>query len=131
MLVKQNYPVFVLYSFYAISALLMIYLLHAIYKRAISITQTLSIVLTYVDNSRNIKKCNIILNTLLLSLILFFSAMLFPFAMFMFNMNVWANLIPLVLIIFTFYYLKRLAALIDSNSSYVPSGIVGVSFAKF
>jgi hypothetical protein len=121
----------VLYIFYAASALLMIYLLQAVYKRIRSITQTLSIVLTYVDNSRNIKKCNAILNTLLISLVLFFSAMLFPFAMFAFNLNIWTNAIPLLLVLFTFYYLRRLAALIDSNSSYVPQGIVGVSFAKF
>lgn len=131
MLVKQNYHPFVLYAFYAASAFLMIYLLHAIYKRTRSIIQTLSIVLTYVDNSRNIKKCSLIINTLLLALLLFFSAMLFPFAMFAFNLNVWTNVIPLLLVLFTFYYLKRLAALIDSNSTYVPRGIVGVSFAKF
>ena len=129
--IKQNYHPFALYAFYVASASLFVYLLRLIYRRVKSINLTLSVILTYVDNSRNIKKCSAIISTLLIALLLFFLAMFFPFAMFAFNLNTWTNIIPLVFLIVAFYYIKRLVGLVDNDSSYAPRGIVGVSFAKF
>jgi uncharacterized membrane protein YsdA (DUF1294 family) len=85
---------------------------------------TLSFILTNVDSSRNLKKCRRILNSMLLALLLFFSAMMFPLAMFAFSLNAWANLIPFAFIIASFYFLKDLFMLIDGSSphvSYAPS----------
>ena len=130
LLIKFGYHAIVLYAFYTLSAVLMAYLLNVIYKRLKEVHHTLSIILTNVDHSRNFKKCAKILNKLLLALLLFFSAMLFPFAMFALNLNMWANIIPFVLIAATFYYLKHLVILIDGHSSYVPSYHASISTAK-
>lgn len=125
--IVQSYnPVF-LYLFYALGAMLIFYLLYLIYKRLKSMHGTLSFILTNIDSSRNLKKCRRILNSMLLALLLFFSAMVFPFAMFTFSLNAWTNLIPFALIIAAFYFLKDLFMLIDGSSqhaSYAPSAAV-------
>ena len=110
--------------------MLMLYLLNVIYKRLKEVHNTLSVILTNVDSSRNQKKCTKILNKFLLALLLFFSAMLFPFAMFMLNLNKWANIIPFILVAATFYSLKHLVALIEWHSSYAPGYSVSASAAK-
>ncbi|MBI3034734.1 cation:proton antiporter [Candidatus Woesearchaeota archaeon] len=129
LIIKSNYHIFALYAFYAISAALMLYLANLVYKRLKTISHTLSVILTNVDSSRNLKKCARILNNLLIGLLLFFSAMLFPFAMFALNLNSWANIIPFVLIAAAFYYLRNIVMLID-GASHVPSYTAGISIAK-
>lgn len=123
--IKSNYPSIVLYSFYAIGAVLVVYMLSLIYRRLRSIHHTMSVILTNVDSSRNIKKCTRIISCLLLSLVLLFSAMLFPFAMFAFNLGTWMNAIPFALMIVAFYYFRELIMLIDGShhhlQSYTPS----------
>ena len=121
LIVQHNYHTIALYAFYTLSSVLMLYLLNLIYKRLKEVHHTLSVILTNVDSSRSLKKCTIILNKLLLALLLFFSSMLFPFAMFMLNLNNWANIIPFILVAATFYYIKHLVILVDGHSSYVPS----------
>ena len=130
LVIKSNYHTLVLYAFYALSATLLLYLITLVYKRLKIVHHTLSIILTNVDNSRNLKKCTKILNNLLLILFLIFSAMLFPFAMFALNLNLWANVIPFILIIASFYYMKNLVRLIDATPSRFPSYSTAVSFAK-
>ncbi|MDP3765270.1 MAG: cation:proton antiporter [Nanoarchaeota archaeon] len=120
-LIKFNYHPLVLYAFYAISAALMIYLLNLVYKRLKVVHNTLSVILTNVDNSRNLKKCTKILNNLLLALLLFFSAMLFPFAMFAFDLNTWTNIVPFLFAIAAFYYIRTLVILIDGSPHHVSS----------
>ena len=129
-LIKSNYHALVLYAFYALSATLMLYLITLVYKRLKIVHHTLSIILTNVDNSRNLNKCKKILNNLLLVIFLIFSAMLFPFAMFALNLNLWANVIPFVFVIASFYYMKNLVRLIDATPSSFPSYSASVSFAK-
>ncbi|MBS3113520.1 cation:proton antiporter [Candidatus Woesearchaeota archaeon] len=129
-MIEAKYHAIVLYAFYAISAALMLYLLNLVYKRLKALHHTLSVILTNVDNSKNLKKCTRILNNLLFALLLFFSAMLFPFAMFALNLNTWANVLPFILVIASFYYIKNLVILIEgthSNSIYSAS----VAAAKF
>ncbi len=129
LLIKSNFNLIILYVFYTISALLLIYLVNLIYKRLKIVHHTLSVILTNVDSSRNLKKCTKILNNLLTSLLLFFSAMLFPFVMFALNLNTWANIIPFVFVIAAFYYIKNSVVLIDGThnaSSYSTS----ISIAK-
>lgn len=130
LLIKAAFPSFVLYGFYAIGAILMFYLLYLIYRRMAALHHTLSVIMTNVDSSRNLKRCTKILNTLLIGLGLFFSAMLFPFAMFAFNLNPWANLVPLVLVIAAFYYMRNFVLLIEGNQSNV-SFAPNVAAAKF
>lgn len=130
LIIQHNYHTIALYVFYTLSSILMMYLLNLIYKRLKEVHHTLSVILTNVDSSRNLKKCTIILNKLLLALLLFFSSMLFPFAMFMLNLNNWANIIPFILVAATFYYLKHLVILIDGHSNYVPSYSASISTAK-
>ncbi len=125
LMIKLNYSAIALYSFYAISAMVIIYLFSLIFKRLQSLHHTLAVIITNVDNSRNLKKCTRILNNLLLALLFFFSAMLFPFAMFMLNFNIWVNIMPFVFIGIASYYMRNLVMLIDgyqSNASlYNPS----------
>ncbi len=116
LLIKSNYHVVILYAFYAISLVILLYLLNIIYKRLKIVHYTLSVVLTNVDISRNLKKCNRILNNLLLALSSFFSAMLFPFAIFALNLSPLSNIATFILIIAAFYYLKNLVGLIDEGN---------------
>ena len=122
-LIKANFNSIFLYSFYALSAVLVFYLFTLAYKRFREIHHTMAVILTNVDSSRNLAKCYRILNNLLIALLLFFGGMLFPFAIFAFNMTMWMNLIPFVLIGISFYYLKKLLMYIEGHSSYVPSYI--------
>ena len=131
LLIKFGYHPIILYSFYVISVVLIIYLLNLVNKSLKVVHYTLSVILTNVDNSRNLKKCNRILNNLLLALLLLFSAMLFPFAIFALNLGMWTNIIPFLLIIAVFYYLKNFVALIDGSSNHVPSYNASISIAKF
>ncbi|MBI2658873.1 cation:proton antiporter [Candidatus Woesearchaeota archaeon] len=131
LIIGHKYNVLVLYAFYVVSAAVMIYLLNLVYKRLKAIHHTLSVILTNVDSSKNLKKCTRILNTLLIALLLFFSAMLFPFAMFAFNLNTWANMAPFVFVIVSFYYLKNLVVLIDGSHHSVLSYSASVAAAKF
>ena len=127
-IIKSHHLIFV-YLFYALSAILVIYLLSLVFKRLKSMHGSLSFILTNVDSSRSLKKCRKILNAFLLVLALLFSAMLFPFAMFAFKMNAWANIIPFALILGAFYFIKESFALIDGvqHFSYGAS----LSAAKF
>lgn len=120
-----------LYAFYTASAVLVLYLLNLVYKRLKSLRHTLSVILTNVDSSRNLKKCTRILDNLLIALALFFSAMLFPFAMFALNLNAWANMAPLIFIIAAFYYVRELVMLIDGRSHGVARYGASVAAAKF
>ena len=129
-MIKLNYSTIILYTAYLASAALMLFLLNLVYKRLRTVHHTLSIILTNVESTRNLKRCTTILNHLLLALLLFFAAMLFPFAMFAFNLSVWANIVPFLLVIAAFYYIRRLVANIDGNASYVSS-YNAVSFTKF
>ena len=132
MLIKNNYnSAILLYSFYAFGALLVLYLLNVIYKRMKELHHILSVILTNVDSSRNLKKCSLILSDMLVALLLFFSAMLFPFAMFAFNLNVWMNLVPFILVVSSYYYAKKLIVLIDGSSHYSQAYTASVSVAKF
>ncbi|MEK6828053.1 MAG: hypothetical protein AABX78_01770, partial [Nanoarchaeota archaeon] len=128
-MIEVRYHAIVLYAFYAISAALMLYLLNLVYKRLKALHHTLSVILTNVDNSKNLKKCTRILNNLLFALLLFFSAMLFPFAMFALNLNTWANILPFILVIASFYYIRNLIILIDGTHSNL-SYRAGVAAAK-
>jgi len=123
-------PVF-LYVFYGLSIIILGYLLNLIYKRLKEIHHVLAVILTNVDSSKNLAKCYRILNNLLIALVLFFSAMLFPFAMFAFNLNGWVNLAPFVLIAVSFYYLKKLLMFIEGHSSFVPTYKASLATAKF
>ncbi|MBI2655480.1 cation:proton antiporter [Candidatus Woesearchaeota archaeon] len=127
---QRNNSLF-LYGFYVLSAMMMIYIGNLVYKKFRDIHHTLSSILTHVDASRNLQKCRSILNNLLLTLLLFFSAMLFPFAIFMFNLNAIANLVPFIFAIAAFYYMKRLIMLIDGSSHYTPSYNASLAISKF
>ena len=129
-IIKSHYHLVFLYIFYTVGAVLIFYLLSLVFKRLKSIHGSLSFILTNVDSSRNLKKCKKILNGMLIALLLFFSAMLFPFAMFALSLNAWANIIPVILIFAAFYFVKDLLALIEGGfhqASYGPS----LSVAKF
>lgn len=128
--IDQRHNALFLYGFYVLSAMIFLYIGKLAYKKFKEIHQTLSAILTHVDASRNMQKCKSILNNLLITLLLFFSAMLFPFVIFMFNLNTIANLMPFVLAIAAFYYLKKLVALID-GSHYVPSYNASIAISKF
>ena len=129
LLVGARFGTVALYAFYVLSAMIVIYLLNALYKRLREVHYTLSVILTHVDSSRNLKKCSAMLNNLLLALAMFFSAMLFPFAIFAFNLAVWANLIPFVLIVASFYWMKRLVSLMN-GASFSPSYSASFAAAK-
>ncbi len=129
-LIKSNYHQIFLYAFYAISLAIMLYLLNEIYKKLKVLNRTLAVILTNVDNSRNLKKCTIILNNLVLALALFLSAMLFPFAMFALNLNPWANIMPFIFVIVSFHYMRKLVMLIDDHSSASAAYGAGLSAAK-
>ena len=130
LVIETNYHYFILYAYYSASVAIMLYILNLVYKRVKALHHTMSVILTNVDSSRNLKKCTKILNNLLFALLLFFSAMLFPFAMFAFNLNPWANSVPFVLVFAAFYYTKNLVALIDNTQSYVPRYSASISAAK-
>jgi len=106
-------------------------LLNLIYKRLKAMHYTLSVVLTSVDSSRNIKKCTSLLNNLSIALLLLFLAMLSPFAMFAFNLNQWYNLVPFAFILIAFYYIRNLVMLVDGRSSNAASYAASLSAAKF
>jgi len=129
-IIKANYHPLFLYAFYTAGAALLFYLASLIYKRLKSIHNTLSVILTNVDSSRNIKKCTRILSSLLVALLLLFSAMLFPFAMFAFSLNPWANIVPFMLIFASFYYFRNLVVLIDGTGHHVPSYSAALSVSK-
>jgi len=103
LVIGAKYGTIILYAFYVASAMLVIYLLNLIYKRLREVHYTLSVILTHVDSSRNLKKCSAMLNSLLLALAMFFSAMLFPFVIFALDLAMWANPVPFVLMIASFY----------------------------
>ncbi len=130
LLIKYNYNKIFLYAFYVLSLIAVIYLLNIIYKRLKEIHYTMSVVLTHVDSSRNIKKCTKILNNLLIALLIFFLAMLFPFVIFALKLNVWSNILPFVFIGVSFYFAKKLVILIDGSSSYVPTYSASPAAAK-
>lgn len=131
LLIKATYPHIFLYAFYALCIALMSYLLHLIFKRLKAVHHTLSVILTNVDSSRNIKKCIKILNNLLIALLLFSLAMLSPLAMFALNLGLWANIMPLALVLIAFYYIKNLVALIDDGRiSHVSSYAAAPTFAN-
>jgi|TARA_Y100000310_G_scaffold22935_2_gene21896 CPA2 family monovalent cation:H+ antiporter-2 len=129
-LIKLNFSTPILYGFYLVSAALILFLLNLVYKRLKEVHHTLSVILTNVDYSRNVKKCKTILNHLLLAVLLFISAMLFPFAMFAFNLNIWANIIPFILVVGSFFFIIRLKNIIEGNFNYTPRLKSGISFAK-
>lgn len=128
--IKANSSQLALYAFYPVSAAILLFLLNLIYKRLKSLHYTFSVILTQVDSSRNIKKCERILNSMLLALGLFFSAMLFPFVMFALNLSVWANVIPFALLAASFYYIKYLIMLIDGASGAFPGYRAGAVVTK-
>ncbi|MEK6828005.1 MAG: hypothetical protein AABX78_01525, partial [Nanoarchaeota archaeon] len=68
--------------------------------------------------------------SLLFALLLLFSAMLFPFAMFALNLNPWMNAIPFVLMAASFYYFRDLVVLIDGTHHQMPSYSPGFSASK-
>ena len=129
--INQKYNVLFLYGFYVLSAMILLYIGNLAYKKFKEMHDTLSAILTHVDASRNIQKCKSILNNLLLTLLLFFSAMLFPFVIFMFNLSTIANLMPFILAVAAFYYLKKLIVLIDGSPHYAPSYNASVAISKF
>ncbi len=131
LIIESSLNTIFLYGFYALSSVAMLYLLNIIYQRLSLVHNTMAVILTNVDSSRNLRKCTRILNSLLLALGFFFAAMLFPFAIFAFDLNVWANLVPFALIFISFYFIRNLVLLVDGNSSYVPSYSSSVSFANF
>ena len=130
LLIKYNFNKIFLYAFYVLSSMIVLYLLNLIYKRLKEVHSTMSIILTNVDSSRNIKKCTVILNSLLFALLIFFSAMLFPFVVFALNLNAWANILPFILIIASFYFMKKLVSLIDGSSHYVLRYSASMAVAK-
>lgn len=128
--ILQPYSLVLVYIFYVLGAVLILYLLHLVYKRLQSMHGTLSFILTNVDSSRNLKKCRRILNNLLSALLLVFLSITFPFIMFSLDLNVWTNIIPFALIIIAFYFLRDLFSLID-GSSHSVSYAASAAIAKF
>ncbi|MBI2649890.1 cation:proton antiporter [Candidatus Woesearchaeota archaeon] len=129
-IIEARYHAVALYSFYSISAALLLYLLSLVYQRLKALHYTLSVILTNVDSSKNLKKCTRILNNLLLVLSLLFSAMLFPLAMFALNLNPWANVLPFIFMTAALYFIRNLMMLIDG--SYSDSGYrASIAAAKF
>ncbi len=113
----SNYASSVWYTFYGLSAILLLYLTTIIYKRLEIIHSMLSIVLTNVDRSKNIKKCKLILNYLLIILFLLFLSMLFPLVIFAFDLSGLTNIIPIVLIIIVAYPIKNFYLLINTDQT--------------
>ncbi len=131
LLIRSNFYPIALYAFYAVGAALMAYLLNLVYKRLKVLHYTLSVILTHVDSSKNLKKCTKILNNMGIFLALFFFAMLFPFAIFALNMNSWVNVFPFVIMLFAFYYARNLVVLIVGSSSSFTSYSASIAAAKF
>jgi len=111
----SEYGQWTVYVFYAISAASLLYLSNLIYKRLKLIHVTLSSILTNVDSSRSLKKCTRILNNLFIAGGFLFIAMLFPFAMFVFNLSLWTDVLSFTLIVPGIYYLKKMIDLIDNE----------------
>ncbi len=129
-LIQQNTQGIYVYAFYGASSMLLLYVLALFYRQVKSIQSTMSVILTHVDSSQNIKKCEKILNNFSIALFLLFAGLLFPFAIFLFNLNVWTNLIPFALIAISGYFIRGLVALIDGHSSSVTHFGTSVAIAK-
>lgn len=129
-IIGYSYGKITLYIIYVISSIIVLYLLHLIYKRLKEMHHTTSVILTHVDSSKNLKRCSSILNNLLLTLCLFFFAMLFPFVIFLMGLNTWANIVPFILIFASYYFAKKLVALMDFTSGYSPTSHSGLPIAR-
>ncbi|MBI2661274.1 cation:proton antiporter [Candidatus Woesearchaeota archaeon] len=115
LLVRPEYGHYALYGYYAVSAALMLYILNRVYRKLKEMHNTLSVVLTNIDSSRNLKKCTRMLNSLLISSLFLFTATLLPFVMFAANLSGWINAVPFVLLVPAFYYMSRFTGMIDSE----------------
>ena len=129
--IKSSSPQFVLYLSYFVMSILILSLMGLIYRRLKVIHHTLAVILTNVDTSRNLKKCKMILNNLLLAILIFSCAMLFPLAIFTLNLNSWANIVPIALVMAAWYYINNLITLIDGSSQNFLSYTASVSVGKF
>lgn len=114
-IIGSEYGQLALYGFYASGAAALLYISSLVYRRLKLIHWTLSSILTNVDSSRSLKKCTRILNTLFMAGFFFFIAMLFPFAMFAFNLSLWTDILSFTLIVPGIYYLKKMISLIDNE----------------
>lgn len=130
LIIEPKFHSFGLYIFYTIATILILYLLNLIYKKLKIVHQTLAVILTNVDSSRNLKKCAKIINNLLLALLLFLLAMLFPFIIFVLNLNPWINIVPFGLIIVSLYFIRKLIVLIDGYSGNFMNYNANLSIAK-
>ncbi len=129
-LVGAKFSPLIVYSFYAIILLFFVYVVNLVFKRLKLIHHTLSVILTNVDSSRNLKKCKVILNYLLMALLLFFIAMLFPFLLFMLELAAWANIIPFALALSGIFFTRKGFSLIDGSHIQTIGYSSGLSFAK-
>jgi hypothetical protein len=102
---------------YLVGGSIILLLLSFLYRKLLGIHQTLSVVLTHVDSSRNLKKCTFMLNSLLMSLFLILSALAFPFVIFLLNLSIWANIVPFILLGASSYHIRRANLLIDRDST--------------
>ncbi|HLC50529.1 MAG TPA: cation:proton antiporter [Candidatus Nanoarchaeia archaeon] len=125
----REYSVLMSYAFYAVCFAAVAYSLKLLFTRLKSIHHTLSVILTNVDSSRNMKKCTYILNNLLVALSLLFAAMLFPFAMFALNLGAWSNFVPIGLMVVSVYYFRNIMLLIEGVRN-IPSYNAGVIAAS-
>jgi Kef-type K+ transport system membrane component KefB len=130
-LASLRYGDLVLYSFYFISALAFAYITLQIYKKIKVINHTLSSILTRVDSSRSLPKCYEIVKSLAFSFILLMAALLFPFVIFMLELSMIYNIIPLLLLFGAAYFLKRFSQLTDNHSHFAPKFKPNLAFAKF
>ncbi|HLG23684.1 MAG TPA: cation:proton antiporter [Candidatus Nanoarchaeia archaeon] len=125
-------PSYVDYAVYFIYGCIVLYMIYVLYTKFLAVHSTLSVILTHVDSSRNLRKCTKILNCMLKALVMFFAGMLFPFAIFAFNLGFWANFIPFAILFLSFYYLKKVMNLIDAGSNSVSiSHKPSLVFSKF
>ena len=131
LIIAANYHIFVLYLFYALSTLLILFLLRLIYKELSQVHITLSVILTHVDMSRDLKKCRLTLKNLAIALLLFFAAMLFPFAIFALNLSIWANIMPFAIGISSLYYLNNFILLIEGRNYHLKGNSLGTYAAKY
>ena len=118
MLLEFSAPEPILYGYIAISGILFVYLLSLVIKRLRALHHTLSIILTNVDSSRNLNKCTVILDNLVLGLVFFFVATLSPFIIFAFKLSLWTNVISFVMLIISAHFLNNLVSLVDGNSKF-------------
>ena len=56
--------------------------------------------------------------------------MLFPFIMFMLNLDPWMNIIPFIFVMIVLYYVRNLVVLIDGSEHNAPSYTAGIAAAK-